>query len=178
LDGNVVYVGSFDGNVHAMDRSTGEITWSAPTSTADSDNLTAVWGAPVLADGVVYFVDLNGTAYAVNADDGRQLWTQPLDSYATAAPVIFEDSVFIALAGDQDLNPDERQGSLVALETGSGKELWRQTTSAPVFSTPVIADDAVVIAYRSAETELNLEVYEPDSGDLRWELPLISTGEG
>jgi outer membrane protein assembly factor BamB len=176
LDGNMVYVGSFDGHVHAMDRLTGEIIWSAPASAADSDNLTAVWGAPVLADGFVYFVDLNGTAYAVNADDGRQLWTQSLVNYATAAPVIFEDSVFVALAGDQDLNPDERQGALVALEVGSGKELWRQPISAPVFSTPVIADDAVVIAYRSPEVVLKLDVFELDDGSNRWSFVLSEEG--
>lgn len=178
LDSNMVFVGSFDGHVHAMDRLTGEIKWSAPASAADSDTLTAVWGAPVLADGIVYFVDLDGTAYAVNADDGRQLWTQPLDSYATAAPVIFENSVFIALAGDQDLKADQRQGTLVALEAGGGKELWRQPISAPVFSTPVIADDAVVIAYRSLETDLNLDVFEPGDGSRRWNFAPALPEEG
>ena len=56
----VVYVGSFDYNVYALDATTGQQIWSFPTE-------SYVESTPTFADGVVYFGSFDNKTYAVDA---------------------------------------------------------------------------------------------------------------
>ena len=47
LDTDLVYVSSFDAMIHAVEKSTGDVRW-----TADAES--GVWGAPAFADGRVF----------------------------------------------------------------------------------------------------------------------------
>ena len=67
----VVYIGSDDGNVYALNASTGAKLWSYTTGTMRS--------SPAVANGVVYSA-ADGNVYALNASTGAKLW-----SYSTGA---------------------------------------------------------------------------------------------
>ncbi|HPL05588.1 MAG TPA: PQQ-binding-like beta-propeller repeat protein, partial [Bacteroidales bacterium] len=54
----VVYFGSFDGNLYAVDIKTGQEKWKFKTK-------YWVLSSPAIADGVVYFGSFDGNLYAV-----------------------------------------------------------------------------------------------------------------
>src|SRR5262249_38176469 len=57
---NVVYVGSYDRNLYAVDELTGAQRWKFPTG-------TRVTSSPAIADGLAYFGSYDGNFYAVDA---------------------------------------------------------------------------------------------------------------
>src|SRR6266487_2741148 len=65
--GGVVYVGSFDHNVYAIDAATGAERWSFPTG-------DIVDSSPAVANGVVYVGSFDGRIYAIDALTGSMLW--------------------------------------------------------------------------------------------------------
>jgi outer membrane protein assembly factor BamB len=62
----VVYVGSFDGNVYALNASTGAELWSFPTG-------SYVTSSPAVANGVVYVGSNNNNVYAFSLAGGQQV---------------------------------------------------------------------------------------------------------
>src|SRR5271167_902558 len=64
IAGGVVFVGSSDGNLYALDANTGHGKW---TFGADS----AVASSATVASGRVFFSSYKGTFYAVNFADGK-----------------------------------------------------------------------------------------------------------
>ena len=63
----IVYVGSRDYNLYAIDATTGAVRWKFQTG-------SYVDSSPVVADNVVYFGSNDGKLYALNATTGQKLW--------------------------------------------------------------------------------------------------------
>ena len=71
----VVYIGSGDGNVYALNAYGGTQIWSYITgSNAFSIPVNWVMSSPAVVDGVVYVGCDDGNIYALNATDGDKLW--------------------------------------------------------------------------------------------------------
>ncbi len=85
VDG-VVYVGSGDGNIYAMNATTGTKLWNYTTDLGFFGN--AVSSSPAVANGVVYFGSDDDNVYALNAVNGDYIW-----SYNTSAPVYSSPAV-------------------------------------------------------------------------------------
>ena len=64
----VVYVGSDDNNVYALNASTGALLWSYTTG-------STVVSSPAVANGVVYVGSSDDNVYALNASTGALLWS-------------------------------------------------------------------------------------------------------
>jgi len=64
----VVYVGSLDNNVYALNASTGALLWSYATG-------DLVSSSPAVANGVVYVGSWDFNVYALNASTGALLWS-------------------------------------------------------------------------------------------------------
>jgi outer membrane protein assembly factor BamB len=117
----VVYVGSLDGNLYALDLKTGEKKWSYKAAPID---------APAsVHDGLVYIGDSDGFFHCVDAS-GKKKWT-------------FESGADIKtganFAGDLVLfgSSDEH---LYCLDK-NGKEKWKfNVAGGPVLGTPVVVD--------------------------------------
>ncbi len=71
----VVYVGSVNGTVYALDAKTGAKVWNYATG-------DQIYSSPAVANGVVYIGSWDNNVYALNAKTGAKLW-----SYATGARV-------------------------------------------------------------------------------------------
>ena len=63
----VVYVGSIDGNLYALNAGTGALLWKYTTG-------SAVDSSPAVANGVVYVGSDDNNLYALNASTGALLW--------------------------------------------------------------------------------------------------------
>ena len=57
-----------DGNVHALNASTGAMLWSYTTG-------STIESSPAVANGVVYIGSDDGNVYALNASTGALLWS-------------------------------------------------------------------------------------------------------
>jgi outer membrane protein assembly factor BamB len=78
-DGNI-YIGSFTSEVVKVDPATGKDT--VLTSTPGW-----VWGGPVTDGQNIYFADLDGNLFAVNAADGNQAWSIQPDGPVAGSPL-------------------------------------------------------------------------------------------
>ncbi|HEV2108846.1 MAG TPA: PQQ-binding-like beta-propeller repeat protein, partial [Thermomicrobiales bacterium] len=63
----VIYVGSNDGSLYALDAETGEERWRFTTDGPIS-------GSAAVAEGAVYLASGDGYAYAVDAETGEERW--------------------------------------------------------------------------------------------------------
>jgi len=162
LDTDLVYVGSFDREIQAVSRESGDLVWQAPAN-------EAVWAAPVQSGDLVYYVDLNGNLYAVDSQNGEPVWSKSLNNFVVATPLVMDKTVYVALAGDPEVDPAARQGAVVALDALSGTELWNEPTPAPVNTQPVSAAEAVVVAMQASSAEARLMVFDPLTGDTIWD---------
>lgn len=64
---NIVFIGSTDGNMYAVDLGKGRVAWSFETG-------GWIMSDPLYSDGSLYFGSNDGYVYALNANSGRLLW--------------------------------------------------------------------------------------------------------
>lgn len=101
---DLVFIGSRDKHLHAINRKTGEAIWTFRTS-------GRVDSSPVaFSDGVV-FGSTDGWLYALNQTDGGELWKLELGGSLIASPVYANGKLIIGSQG----------GTLFALESGPSK---------------------------------------------------------
>ncbi len=130
----VAYIASGDGEVYALNATTGAEVWSfRPTP------FPAFVGSPAVSSGVVY--DANyGTVYALNAATGAELWSYNLgggDVYSS--PTVANGTVYIACI-------IEASGchGLYALNASTGAKIWNFASgSTDSFGSPAVANSVV-----------------------------------
>jgi len=87
------------------------VKWTFPTG-------DRIVGSPVYRDGVVYFGSDDGSVYAVNAADGRQIWRRRTGGPVPATPAIAGDLLYV---GSYD-------GKFYALDARTGATRWKFAT--------------------------------------------------
>jgi serine/threonine-protein kinase len=91
----VVYVGTRDQNVYALNAQTGKKLWNYPMIVAEED--TKEPPEPMVANGVVYIADSSGSSvlYALSAANGKELWRYQANELFRQ-PVIVDNKIYIA----------------------------------------------------------------------------------
>jgi glucose dehydrogenase len=163
VDG-IVYVGSDDGNVYALNAYSGALVWSYNT-----------WGpvqsSPTVLDGVVYVGGFHSHAvFALNASSGALLWNSPI---ASSSPhIISSTAVANGLVYVDEYNMDESGGQLYALNASTGALVWNYQPSAWLSSSPAVSGGAVYIG-----TSIGLVVaLDAFSGNTLWSYIIRSDG--
>ncbi|MGH2614250.1 MAG: PQQ-binding-like beta-propeller repeat protein [Thermomicrobiales bacterium] len=131
----IVYIGSRDGNIYALDAFSGAERWRFPTSSGTQSTAAVV-------DGVVYVGGSDDTIFALDAFTGAELWRVPTGSSIVSSPAMVDGVVYF---GNWD-------GILYALDAGSGAERWRFDTNASgggaqssIEASPAVVDGVVYI---------------------------------
>jgi outer membrane protein assembly factor BamB len=75
-----VYVGSTDGNLYALNATTGHERWAAPTAGIGASS-------PAVANGLVYMGDTGDHVDAFDASDGSRLW-----NFTIGSPINFSSA--------------------------------------------------------------------------------------
>jgi outer membrane protein assembly factor BamB len=160
MTNGIIYVGSRDHNLYALDKATGTLLWNF----TDMDN-NWVSSTPAVANGIVYIGGYRNKAYALDAMTGVLLWNYTVPSrYTTrisvsSSPAVANNIVYI---GNFD-------GNLYALNAATGALLWNYTTSTyygdpGVFSSPAVANGIVYVG----SVDSNLYALNAETGDLIW----------
>ncbi|MDH7511014.1 MAG: PQQ-binding-like beta-propeller repeat protein [Methanolinea sp.] len=157
VTGGVVYSGSNDKNLYALNASTGALLWQYTTERAFSSS-------PAVAGGVVYAGNTEGNLYALDAGTGALLWTFAAGSEVASSPAVARGAVYIA----------GRDGTLCALNATSGDLLWTYATGKEtVSSSPAVSGNTVY--FRGGDGTLH--ALDASTGVPLWTAPAGAPGE-
>lgn len=153
-----LFVGASDGNFYSIEASTGLVQWTFATK---SENLAA----PLLDEGIVYFLAGNSVFYALDAATGRQLWLysrQDTSQFSIRGGSQAALSNGILYVGFSD-------GSLVALNAKNGSALWevqlnRNKRFRDIDGTPVVDGNQIYVAGYDDK----LYCISADKGEVLW----------
>lgn len=162
----VVYLGSRDSHLYAIDAHTGMLKWSYDY---EKDGMTWVVSSPAVRDGIVYVGTADGHfAQALRAQDGHELWRFETSSRVWSS---------LAIAG-RNLYMADQSGTLYAVDLSLGKETWRFEARSGIQSSPVVAkgilyfgsNDGGVYALRIDGTQpMRRAVYFDEATTRLWE---------
>ena len=85
----VVYVGSLDNNVYALNASNGARVWSYATGGQ------IMLSSPAVADGAVYIGSEDHKVYALNATTGAFLWSYTTGDWVVSSPAVANGIVYV-----------------------------------------------------------------------------------
>ncbi len=153
FDSNILYVGSLDHNLYALDAQTGALRWSFKTN-------DSILSAPTISDGKVYFGSNDGNMYVVDAQTGTELLkfsilasqkktTEP-GIYAT--PLVDSTTIYAV------------NGTLVALDMQSGTIRWQFSTSSPldqIIGNPIMFESSIIAPTMDAIYAIDTATGEP-----------------
>jgi serine/threonine protein kinase len=123
----VVYVGSDDGNLYALNSTNGTKLWAFSTG-------KKIISSPAVTRSAVYVGSEDSKFYAINISTGTLYWPPFLTGgRIDSSPVVANGVVYVG-------SNDE---SLYAIDASTGKEFWAPFTDYPVISSPAISDGRV-----------------------------------
>lgn len=173
----IVYVGSSDGALYAVDQNSGQQKWKAQTR-------GPVASSPAVADGLVFFLSFDGGFYCLDANTGVRKWR-----YATGFERRFEAKSLHGSTPAEQTVPDPHDvflsspavangcvyfgssdGNVYALDEKNGVLQWKFETKGPVHASPAIVDKTIYIG----SWDSYLYALDAESGAEKWR---FKTGE-
>jgi polyvinyl alcohol dehydrogenase (cytochrome) len=134
--GGALYVGSQNGTVYALDRESGCIRWTFSTvAEVRTGIVVATWQKGQQGNPLIYFGDLVGNVYAVDAVTGELAWRDRPDDHPsltlTAAPVLYQGLLLVPMsalevteAADPHYACCTFRGGVAAYDALTGERLW------------------------------------------------------
>ena len=133
VDG-VVYVGSDDYSIYALDAATGELRWSFPTG-------DVIRSTPTVAEGVVYIGSNDNHLYALDSATGGMLWSFDTGDWVQYSPTVSGGMVYFGAQTEGDRK-------VHAVDAASGEAAW-------------VADGPFPVGAEVTPTALGNRVYAP-----------------
>jgi len=114
---------------------------------------------PIVVGGKLYFVDNNGTAFALDADTGKVLWERRVGRLNASSPAFSRNRLYIV-----NLVP----GHIVKLDAKTGKTLWKRPLPGRAESSPLVIGRTVYFGCENGE----LFALSTVNGNVRWSTQL------
>lgn len=156
--GDLVYVGTADNHLSALDASTGMEKWRFSTS-------GPIWATPTYHEGILYLTCMDKQVYALDANTGAQLWQTELGG-AISAQAIVNPGENLVYVGAYD-------NAMHALNMENGTEEWRVETTNWIWSAPALADGKLYFADSSAQ----VFAVDAASGENLWQVTVNQMNE-
>ena len=192
----VVYVGSWDHHLYAINAKTGKLKWKFETK----DRIEA---SPVISKGVVYIGSTDCYLYAIDAKTGELKWKFKTNSYVWASAIVRKGIVYVSptsndlyainantgkmiwkydgyeMASGYKKRPAVKGGFvylttdyyLVALDASSGKQKWLSREISyrmcdVIAGSPIVDTNAVYVATSSGY----ITAFDAKTGDFKWKV--------
>jgi outer membrane protein assembly factor BamB len=107
VDTGVVYFGTANGTVHALDAVTGEEKAGWPIELG-----AKIWSAPVVSGNSLYISTLDKKLYALNVPDGTVKWVYETKGAISASPIVHDNLIYFG-SYDRDIYAIDTTGKLV-----------------------------------------------------------------
>jgi outer membrane protein assembly factor BamB len=127
-DDGILFVGSMDWNVYALDARSGWVVWRTRTN-------GPVISSPTLANGLVFIGSVDRNLYALDARNGRVAWKYETDGQVTSSPCYANGALYFGSVDEY----------LYSLDAETGELRWRFKTGGPVISSPSAMGDIVYV---------------------------------
>ncbi|MFD1820796.1 Outer membrane protein assembly factor BamB, contains PQQ-like beta-propeller repeat [Pseudarcicella hirudinis] len=153
---NVVYIGSEDKNLYAINTDDGKLKWKFPTD-------GAVHSSPAVFKNTVYFGSFSGYYYALDAVTGKEKWRFKTEGekksgakglWSLKPANLFMEDLYDFFQSSPVINMDENDltlyfgsadGHLYAVDAENGKLKWKFKTNGIVNSSPTLYQGKVYI---------------------------------
>ena len=161
VSNGAVYVGSWNGHIHALDAATGDILWQNQVNREGSPD-----SSPAVSGGIVYVGSWEGHIYALDAATGDLLWRYQVGvsgSSGSSSPAVSGGvAYFVGYWGGDSLRLGN--ASLFALDAVTGNLLWRFGFGDYKPSSPAVSGGIVYVGF------WNGHIYALDAvtGNLLW----------
>ena len=150
VDG-VVYIGSRDASLYALDAATGDSLWSF-----EDDTSWVILSAAVTGDRVYSGRSSNTNLRALDRT-GAEMWVTATGGPVFASPVVAGETIVVG-QGDGDLS---------AYDSHTGEERWSYRTGGGIWATPVVhdgriyvgSDDGFVYAFETSDVGVERAVF-------------------
>lgn len=142
VDGTV-YVADLDGEIYALDLTTGKERWKHETE-------AGFIASPVVREGLLYVGDYDGLFYCLDTNSGKLQWTHQTQAEIDSAANFYKNRV---LVGSQD-------ATLYCLDARKGDLIWKHQIDDQIRCTPTIAENRVFLA----GCDGRLHIVEVDGG--------------
>jgi len=149
INGDLIYAPNSNGTLYAVNLD-GESIWEVETG-------AAIWAKPVLKDDMLIIASQDHFLYALNANNGNEIWKTDLGASAVNSPVVDENgTLYIGSFGSR----------IFAINSDNGNIIWEFETEGWVWGSPTLGTDNTLYA-----TDLNANLYAIDTtdGDLIWD---------
>lgn len=144
----IVYIGSYDNNLWALDAADGSLVWKFATG-------GGIGSSPAYGAGLVFVGSSDNALHAIDAHTGARQWLFKTGDRIYSSPVAAKGLVFF---GSDD-------GKLYAIRPRptSAREMWAYNALSPIRSTPAVTDTHVFFGSDMGEL-FCIEL----SGEMRW----------
>ncbi len=124
IDGDFIYVNSFDDKVYCLSREKGEIVWNAPYGGPTT---------PLVSGAHVFVTSSKGELVSLTKKDGNLAWSRKTSEGIFSEPSLFNDLVVTG----------ETQGKLLFFNKTTGETVGSFEPGRGVFSKPSIFDNLI-----------------------------------
>ena len=166
---DIILSPSEDGFLYAYTAKNGNEFWS-PFQTGG-----AIWSTPAVDKGVAYFGSHDHKVYAVNLDDGDEVWSYQTKGVVAGKPLVFDGKIFAgsfdkslyalsakdgsvawtiegenwfwagAVTDGNTIFAPNMDGNIYAIDR-NGRLLWKHDVGSPIVSSPVVVPVGLVVA--------------------------------
>lgn len=161
----IVFAGTYDGALYALDASTGERRWATAvtmlpdeTEAPSAGNTPFFQGPPAVAHGAVFASNANGYLYAFDVTTGEERWrVEASEGGFGPGPTVIEDTVYAV-----------SQVELVAV-AADGTVRWRfREDPGSMKDSAVVLDDAIYVASGESYGELAVTALDRRDRSVQW----------
>jgi len=159
----VVYVGSDDGRLHAIEATSGKERWAFATG-------GMIRSRPTISDGALYMQSDDGMLYRLDASAGTLQWKvrvsdTPVERLPPANPKSrFNRFASAAITGRGHVFLGTSDGHVLALDPATGARVWSFTAGDAVDSTPALDGDRLYVG----SFDRHVYAVNADTGTLVW----------
>ncbi len=150
----LVYIGSDDNKIYALNATTGQEVWNYTTN-------GDIVSSPTVTQNRVYIGSTDNNLYCLDAGTGDLVWTYTTGGDIQSSPCVTEGKV---LFGSDDCK-------IYALDAIVGSHLWNFSTGDYVWSSPTVSSNRVFVG----SADRNLYALDLYSGSLIWNYTTITS---